>query len=459
MKKRVMIIITAVIAVIALVVGLAYTFRSKAVIWNDKVYSSKEEVSSYIEGIRSQEIVIEGNTEKYVLPITNILVASSDDVYRKMQDSLKGNVLKTMFHKPITFDYALELDETRLQNFVSEEISAKENTEPKNSTYTYDSRKVYIMNGYDGSAVNEEQLINDIKSNIEKSDFSNPVRINYDVVEFKKVNSAEIAEEVKKPAVDADISESDGVTKVIKAEEGIELSADEQLTIDNNNSTPGFEFSVPLKKIQPNRAEVDTSALFNTTLSTYSTNFASSSSGRAANVSRATELLNGTIINPGEVFSYSGVVGKPSIERGFAYATVYENNKPVKGIGGGICQVSSTLYNAALLADLDITERQNHSLPVSYVPKGRDATIATGSIDLKFKNNYSFPIKIVTSSSGRVCKISILGKESTGKEVSLKVHSNGTSGGYSNYSLYKTVTQNGAVIKDNVLESKSSYKN
>lgn len=436
---------------------LGYTFRSKELVWNGQRYITESDVTDYLESVKNHSIKVTGIFDEYTILVGDILSTTSNEVYTDMQRILKDNMVASIFHRDITFNYNLGVNEDSLNNIIND-IRAKENVEVVNSTYTYDNKKVYIKNGTDGSKISEEQLKNDILDAVQKSELNSLVNIKYVVEEFSKVNSSEIAAEVQKSPINADIVENDGVTQVVFAKEGSELSVDSQSTIDKNNSTPGYEFSVPITKIQPDRAEVDTSALFKSTLGKYQTSFASSAEGRATNVSRATELTNGVILNPGDEFSYSGTVGKPSLKRGFAYATVYENNKPVQGIGGGICQVSSTLYNAVLLADLEVTERRNHSLPVGYVPKGRDATIATGSIDFKFKNNYNFPIKIVASSAGRVCKISIMGKEVT-KEVTLSVKSGGSNNGYSKYSLYKTVKENGVIIKDNVLESRSSYKN
>ena len=99
---------------------------------------------------------------------------------------------------------------------------------------------------------------------------------------------------------------------------------------------------------------------------------------------------------PGEEFSYYKKVAPIDSAHGYVNATVFLNGKPIPGIGGGICQVSSTLYNAQLKAGIIATERLNHSLPVRYVPLGQDATIADNAIDLKFVNTYEYPILIFT---------------------------------------------------------------
>ncbi len=122
-------------------------------------------------------------------------------------------------------------------------------------------------------------------------------------------------------------------------------------------------------------------------LGQYTTKFKASNVKRSENIRLGAAMIDGTIIAPGDVFSFNEVVGPRTPERGFLEADIIVNAELVPGIGGGICQVSTTLYNAALLSDLQVVSRINHSLPISYVPLGRDATVSYGAIDLKIKNN------------------------------------------------------------------------
>nr|WP_154959331.1 VanW family protein [Paenibacillus xylanexedens] len=119
----------------------------------------------------------------------------------------------------------------------------------------------------------------------------------------------------------------------------------------------------------------------------FSTGLGNSSQGRIHNVSAAAQAINGMILPPGGVFDYEKVIRKAEKEFGFREAPVIVNGRLMPGIGGGICQVSSTVYNAALLTGLDIVERRNHSLPVKYIPKGLDATFASGAINFRFRNS------------------------------------------------------------------------
>ena len=132
------------------------------------------------------------------------------------------------------------------------------------------------------------------------------------------------------------------------------------------------------------------------TLGTSTTSFSASNRNRSTNIELATKACNGYVIKPGETFSINTVVGKRTKDRGYKEAGVYSNGQTDTGIGGGICQVSSTLFNAALEANMTITARRAHSLPVSYLPKGRDAAVSWGGPEFKFKNPHPFPVMVGT---------------------------------------------------------------
>lgn len=130
-----------------------------------------------------------------------------------------------------------------------------------------------------------------------------------------------------------------------------------------------------------------------TLISSYTTEFDPKQS-RAVNIALAASKINGTVIQPGQEFSFSDTVGPRTAENGFVMAPTFSNKEVVPGMGGGICQVSSTMYAAMLQGDIKATQRHAHSMPVSYIPKGMDATISAGKKDLTFTNNFAFPIVI-----------------------------------------------------------------
>ncbi len=179
--------------------------------------------------------------------------------------------------------------------------------------------------------------------------------------------------------------------------------------IINSIHEGGDPISIPYFVSEPNiKADELQSKLFSDTLATYSTNFAAGGN-RGKNVSRSAELINGAILAPGEVFSYNDRVGDRSIENGFFTAPEYVSGQSVEGVGGGTCQVSSTLYSAVLYADMGIVSRTEHMMTVSYMPLGQDATVVYGEIDFKFKNTSDYPIKISAGTSGGTITVSIIG--------------------------------------------------
>lgn len=129
-------------------------------------------------------------------------------------------------------------------------------------------------------------------------------------------------------------------------------------------------------------------------LGSYSTNLLSKDKDRTYNIKLGAKKVNGYKLNPGDTFSFNDVVGKRSAETGFRTAAIIVNGEYEEGVGGGVCQLSTTIFNAADKAGLQILERHDHSKTVGYVPKGRDAAVNYGSLDLKFKNSKKYPIEI-----------------------------------------------------------------
>ena len=161
---------------------------------------------------------------------------------------------------------------------------------------------------------------------------------------------------------------------------------------------------------------------------------------------------------PGEVFSYNQVVGERTIAAGYKEAPIYVSGEVVDGLGGGICQVTTTLYNAVVLANLEIVERSNHQFVPSYAKASRDATVVYGSIDFKFKNNRNYPIKILCSVSNGVVNFAIYGlKTADDYEVEITSRITSQTSNYTNSEAYKILKKNGQVVSQTLL-SRDTYK-
>jgi vancomycin resistance protein YoaR len=187
----------------------------------------------------------------------------------------------------------------------------------------------------------------------------------------------------------------------------------------HHNALTGKVMDIPVKTLQPKvTATLIQSQLPTTLLSSYSTRFVNNYS-RTENLRVASKNLYGTLIEPGGTFSFNGTLGERTAEQGYKDALIIVNGKFVPGLAGGLCQVSSTLYNALLFADLNVTERWNHSLKVAYVPMGQDATVNYGMQDLKFVNNTDGYILIKNQMKGQYLSFFIYGnaEHMVGKKI------------------------------------------
>ena len=212
---------------------------------------------------------------------------------------------------------------------------------------------------------------------------------------------------VREP-VDAKMIFEGGALDFTDEIEGIDIDKESLLKAVDD----GVQVTLPYKVIPPAVTKDDLKKqAFSVTLASYTSYFDPSVAGRTNNIRKAVERINGYIMMPGDEFSYNRVLGERTVAAGYDYANSYSGGTIIQEVGGGICQVSSTLYVAVLYADLKVTKRYNHSLAVSYVPKGMDATVSYGTLDFCFANDTQKPIMIKASVNGGVVDISIVGFE------------------------------------------------
>jgi vancomycin resistance protein YoaR len=141
---------------------------------------------------------------------------------------------------------------------------------------------------------------------------------------------------------------------------------------------------------------------------------------RLTNITLASAAVDGTVLNPGDEFSFNGIVGERTAAKGYKSAGAYSGGKTVQEIGGGICQVSSTIYDCVLHADLEVTDRRNHQFIVTYLPVGNDATVNWGTTDFKFKNSTSYPLRIDAKVDGRDLSVKLVGTKLGGGYVKIE---------------------------------------
>ncbi len=277
-----------------------------------------------------------------------------------------------------------------------------------------------VSYGKSGSLWSRYRKINDLKE--EKKVFEVKYEVNEEAI------TAVIAEKIPKlenAAKDATIVRTNGQFVITDEVKGVAIDVESSIeaiytymnetwTYEAENAEIQLVTSIDEPKVTREQlAEIQS------VLGKYTTN-CGTGGGRVQNIITGAKLINGSVIMPGEEFSADAAMRPYTYENGYAEAGSYENGKVVQSMGGGICQVSSTLYNACLLAELEITQRQAHSMTVAYVEPSMDAAIAGDYKDLKFKNNTESPIYVEGYVSGGYITFVIYGKETRAESRSIK---------------------------------------
>lgn len=364
-------------------------------------------------------------------------------------------VLTTMFSH-VNIEPTVRINEDLLTTYLDSLSSQLPDTVIQ-SSYYIEGNNLIITSGSEGHVVDIPQTIQNIKSAV--SDFSckdTPVEIAVKTEQPQAIDIEKIHNEIYKDPVDAYYTQNPFM--VYPSENGVDfnISIDEAKAII---AEPKEEYTIPLKYTTPNVTTnmIGTEA-FPDLLSTFSTNYSTRDTDRTTNLRLAANKINGTVLMPGETFSYNQVVGARTIAAGYKEAPIYVSGEVVDGLGGGICQITSTLYNAVIYANLEIVERSNHQFVPSYVSASRDATVVYGSIDFKFKNNRDYPIKLVCSVSGGVANFQIFGmKTENDYEVEISSYQTGTTATAIYSEAYKILKKNGQVVSKELL-SKDTYK-
>jgi len=494
--------ITAIILVILVLVLLAFVLVNKL---NDKVYNniylnginiegkSQTEVNEYLnklnETLKSNILVIKNGEKEIIqlmpetidMEIDVLATASKIMAYGRDGNLVENNInIAKAYFKKQNIDIVYCYSESKLAN-VASEISQQIEGRVIDDSYTVDEAKneLIITRGKQGKDIVipefKQDVLDLLKSKEEaiyelKLEDAIPNELDVDVV-FTKVS---------KEAKDAYVDNMVKPAIYHKHELGITFDK-EALRLElakEENKEQGKVIKFALVTVKPQVTIQDiTKDLYRDTLGKYVSDYSNSDANRASNVKLAAKMLNGTIIMPGETFSFNKVMGDCGLaSRGFKSAAVFKAGKVVQEIGGGVCQISSTLYIAALYANMSIVTRNNHALPVGYVPASLDATVYYPYTDFKFKNTRNYPVKIVaTTSATRKLTISICGtKEDVEYEIVLTSQKTGSiapkvqeqkdsslavgktkviqSGAYGYTSVaYKTVKLNGKVISKTLL--------
>ena len=207
---------------------------------------------------------------------------------------------------------------------------------------------------------------------------------------------------------------------VKKGEEGVKINRDEFRKAIYDAIKPNVDVTVkvPIESVTPEITSDELSRI-DGIIGTYRTNFSPNVEGRNENIRLSAQYMNNYLLMPGEVFSYNKVTRLKTVSNGYKNATVIVNGEIEDGLGGGVCQVSSTLYNSVLYSGLEIVQRRPHSIPSSYVNYGRDAVVSDNAIDFKFKNNYDFPVYLKTYVGSSSVTVTIYGNTGSVPEIDI----------------------------------------
>ena len=476
MKRRKKIFVISIIVIILLfVIAIALTAFSIVASVNNKIISgvtingvdvsgltvneAEEKLNKQIEETKIDELNIEYEDYKNTIirDDLNINYSVKNAVDKAYKIGRDNNIILNNFKIIGTFfskeDIRIETSyNTEMMDSIAEDVSTKLPGLVVEYTYCIEDDELIITPGKAGIALNEEEfrngILNRFAGNILNKDES-IMKIPVVNKEPDDIDIEKIYEEIHTEPQDAYIKKDPFEIVVDKDGVDFDISMEEAKKIVSEKGKE--EYIIPLKITKAKKTVKDLgSKAFPDRLSRYSTRYDASNRDRSTNLELSAKKINGTVLLPGEEFSYNKVVGKRTIENGYKNAAVFSNGRVEDGLGGGICQISTTLYNAVLLANLEITERRNHSFVTSYEDPGRDATVVYGVQDFKFKNSRKYPVKIEASVKNGVATMTVMGiKEDVEYDVKIRAYKTATIP----YKTEKRKNANLAEGKEKVIQS------
>lgn len=315
-----------------------------------------------------------------------------------------SNVVKSYFNDN-KISVSINFDEEKLKEAIDKLACECEET-ATDDTYEILEDKIVVVKGHDGTKVDYELVKQFIATAIINGVGNVDVPTedgNANKIDFKK-----LYDEVYVAPQNASYSSGEKFELIVdKNGRAFDL---EKAQIAYNEAKAGDEIAIAIEEISADVkvADLDVS-LFKNVLSTFSSTYDQTVTGRVTNLKVAAERCNNIILYPGDEFSYNKALGTRTVANGYAPGHSFAGGKVVTTIGGGICQVSSALYNVVLEADLEVTNRVAHGLYVEYVKPSLDATVVDGVIDFKFKNNRKYPVKIGAKAENGVVTVTLYG--------------------------------------------------
>ena len=378
-------------------------------------------------------------------------IGRSGNIFKDIKDSIVVLLSK------MNIEPSLEYNKEELYSYI-ELIEAQLPDQLEQSSYYIDDDSVVVTNGKNGAKIHKDDLAQTILELVQDVNYKNVcIDIPTDTEYPDEIDVDAIHDDVYREMQNAYFTTE---PRMVYAQvTGVDFNVDavKNAILENPNAD---EYIIKLYYTEP-EVTVDDLGMdaFPDLLATFSTNYVNNPN-RTTNLKLASNKIDGTVVMPGENFSFNKVVGRRTEAAGYKNAAIFSDGQVTDGLGGGICQVTTTLYNAVVYANLDIVSRRNHMFVPSYVKGGRDATVVYGSTDFVFENSRSYPIKILSSVQNGVATVQIYGYKNPNDanyDISIEttlVKNTSTTLVYDAYKIYK---QNGEVVKREKL-SRDTYK-
>ena len=387
---------------------------------------AEKKINEKIQEKLDNDIVFKAENFEYSIKLSQIEI--NYDTKKAVQEAYetgrKGNIFINNFEiintiiKGKNIDIEYTYNEKLLDDAIMD-IASKIPDAVVEPSYYIEDNNLIIIRGKDGNTIDKDETKDRILQII--SENIKDLNIELSIVNTKPsdIDIEKIHEEVYKEPKNAYYTKNP--FEIFPQENGVDFDIDAAKKMLEEEKD---EYEIKLTITEPDitTSEIGTEA-FPDLLSTFSTKYDASNTPRTNNLVLAMRKIDGMVINPGETFSYNKALGKRTVEAGYREAGGFAGGRVVDMVGGGICQISSTLYNAIVYANLEVVERHSHMFVAGYVGAGKDATVSYGTLDFKFKNTRKYPIMIKTSIGGGVAKVSIFGiKEDVEYEVEISAN-------------------------------------
>lgn len=426
-KKGVIIgILIAVIIVVAVAISTVFSIFTAS---NEKIVSgvsisgidisglSKEEAKGKLEAVYNEkkEKEIEVKYQEYettlnpqIMEVNYEIDKAVDEAYsigRKENIFISNyDILFTLIGKK-NIDVDMTLNEEITKQAIND-IGVKLPGIVLDSSYSVEDDELIISKGKKGVVIDTDSLFEKVKAKLSDINSNDEyIEIPVKEKEPEPIDIEKIHSEICKEAQDAYYTkdpftvhpEVEGISFDLESAKAILAEDKDEYVIKLTITKPKVTLSQIGDEAFPDR------------LSIYTTRYDSSNVDRSTNLMIACQKINGKVILPGETFSYNKALGERTAKAGYRNGKIYAGGEVVDGLGGGICQISSTLYNAVLEGNLEVLERRNHQFTTAYIPVGRDATVVYGVTDFRFKNTRKYPVRISASARNGIATVAIYG--------------------------------------------------